>query len=151
MMKIIKTVLITLIVSQANSVLAASCEQTIEGNDMLQFNLKEIVMSSTCSEVTINLKHTGQLAGNIMGHNWVLSTTEDFMAVALAGGAAGPSDNYVPSNDSRVIASTVIIGGGEETSVTFSLASLGIGEDYTFFCSFPGHYAIMKGTFTIIN
>ena len=150
-MKIIKTMFIVLIVSQANSALAASCEQTIESNDMLQFNLKEIVMSSTCSEVTINLKHTGQLDGNIMGHNWVLSKTEDFMPLALAGGQAGPSENYVPSNDSRVIASTVIIGGGEATSVTFSLASLGVGEDYTFFCSFPGHYAIMKGVFRIIN
>ena len=150
-MKIITTMLIALIVSQTNSVLAASCEPTIEGNDMLQFNLKEIVMSSTCSEVTINLKHTGQLDGNIMGHNWVLSKTEDFMPLALAGGQAGPSENYVPSNDSRVIASTVIIGGGEATSVTFSLASLGVGEDYTFFCSFPGHYAIMKGVFRIIN
>ena len=150
-MKIITTMLFALIVSQTNSVLAASCEQTIEGNDMLQFNLKEIVMSSTCSEVTINLKHTGQLDGNIMGHNWVLSKTEEFMPLALAGGQAGPSENYVPSNDSRVIASTVIIGGGEATSVTFSLASLGVGEDYTFFCSFPGHYAIMKGVFRIIN
>ena len=150
-MKIIKTFLITLILSQVSSVLAAPCEQTIEGNDMLQFNLKEIVMSSSCSEVTINLKHTGQLAGNIMGHNWVLSKTEDFMAVALAGGSAGSSENYVPSNDSRVIASTVIIGGGEETSVTFSLANLGVEEDYTFFCSYPGHYAIMKGVFRVIN
>ena len=150
-MKIIKTIFIVLIVSQANSALAASCEQTIEGNDMLQFNLKEIVVSSTCSEVTINLKHTGQLASNIMGHNWVLSKTEDFMPLALAGGSAGPSENYVPSNDPRVIASSIIIGGGEETSVTFSLASLGGGEDYTFFCSFPGHYAIMKGVFRVIN
>jgi azurin len=105
-MKIIKTMFIVLIVSQANSALAASCEQTIEGNDMLQFNLKEIVVSSTCSEVTINLKHTGQLASNIMGHNWVLSKTEDFMPLALAGGSAGPSENYVPSNDPRVIASS---------------------------------------------
>ena len=150
-MKIIKTMFIVLIVSQANSALAASCEQTIEGNDMLQFNFKEIIMSSTCSEVTINLKHTGQLASNIMGHNWVLSKSEDFMPLALAGGSAGPAENYVPSNDSRVIASTVIIGGGEETSVPFSLANLSVEEDYTFFCSFPGHYAIMKGVFRVIN
>ena len=46
-MKIIKTMFIVLIVSQANSALAASCEQTIEGNDMLQFNIKEIVVNST--------------------------------------------------------------------------------------------------------
>jgi len=24
------------------------------------------------------------------------------------------------------------------------------GDDYTFFCSFPGHYAIMQGAFKVI-
>ena len=43
-----------------------------------------------------------------------------------------------------------VIGGGEETSVTFSIGSFSAGDDYTFFCSFPGHYAIMKGSFKVI-
>ncbi|MBT6073693.1 MAG: azurin, partial [Gammaproteobacteria bacterium] len=40
-------------------------------------------------------------------------------------------------------------GGGAETSVTFSGDLLTAGGDYTFFCSFPGHYAIMKGLFVV--
>ena len=89
-MKSIKIVISILILLQSNYLLAESCEQTIESNDMLQFNLKEMAISSNCSELTVILKHTGQLPVNIMGHNWVLTDTNDFMAVAQAGGAAGP-------------------------------------------------------------
>jgi len=127
-----------------------SCQQVIEGNDMLQFNLKEMVVSANCKEVTVTLKHTGAMPANVMGHNWVLTNNADFMPVAQAGGAAGIENNYVPVGDQRVLAATTIIGGGQETSVTFSIDSLVVGDDYTFFCSFPGHYAIMKGAFKVI-
>jgi len=127
-----------------------SCQQVIEGNDMLQFNLKEIIVSANCKEVTVTLKHTGAMPANVMGHNWVLTNNTDFMPVAQAGGAAGIENNYVPVGDQRVLAATTIIGGGQETSVTFSIDSLVVGDDYTFFCSFPGHYAIMKGAFKVI-
>ena len=63
-------------------VAADSCNQVIEGNDMLQFNLKEMVVSSSCSDITVTLKHTGAMAANVMGHNWVLTNTADFMPVA---------------------------------------------------------------------
>ena len=127
-----------------------SCQQVIEGNDMLQFNLKEMVVSANCKEITVTLKHTGAMPANVMGHNWVLTNNTDFMPVAQAGGVAGIENNYVPVGDQRVLAATTIIGGGQETSVTFSIDSLVVGDDYTFFCSFPGHYAIMKGAFKVI-
>ena len=133
----------------ANFVAADSCNQVIEGNDMLQFNLKEMVVSSSCSDITVTLKHTGAMPANVMGHNWVLTNTADFMPVAQAGGGAGLGNNYVPVNDARVIAASAVIGGGAETSVTFSGDLLSAGGDYTFFCSFPGHYMIMKGSFVV--
>jgi len=83
------------------------------------------------------------------GHNWVLSKTADFQAIAQAGMSAGIDNNYVPQNDPRVLASTKVIGGGESTSITFSISALDKAGDYTFFCSFPGHWAIMKGSFKI--
>ena len=127
-----------------------SCEQVIEGNDMLQFNLKEMKVSAACANVTVILKHTGVMAAEIMGHNWVLSSDADFMPVATAAAGAGLKNNYVPVDDNRVLAATSIIGGGEKTSVAFSIESLSAGDAYTFFCSFPGHYAIMKGAFKVI-
>ena len=130
---------------------SADCEQVIEGNDALQFNSKAMIVSASCETVTVTLKHTGQLPANIMGHNWVLTKSSDFMPVAQAGGAAGLENEYVPQNDSRVIAYSKIIGGGESTTVTFSASALSSNESYTFFCSFPGHYAIMQGSLTVIN
>ena len=130
---------------------SADCEQVIEGNDALQFNSKAMTVSAACETITITLNHTGQLPANLMGHNWVLTKSSDFMPVAQAGGAAGLENDYVPQNDARVIAYSKIIGGGESTTVTFSGSDLSSNESYTFFCSFPGHYAIMQGSLTVIN
>jgi azurin len=47
------------------------------------------------------------------------------------------------------LAASAIVGGGEETSVTFDISALTAGGDYTFFCSFPGHYVLMNGKFII--
>ena len=106
---------------------ADSCEQVIEGNDMLQFNLKEMKVSAACDSVTVTLKHTGVMAAEVMGHNWVLTTDSDFMPVATAAAGAGLENNYVPVGDDRVLSATSIIGGGGETSVTFSIGSLSAG------------------------
>jgi azurin len=121
---------------------------TIEGNDQIQYNLKEMRVSKTCKEVTVTLKHVGQLAATVMGHNWVLASTADYQALAQAGQAAGPPD-YLPANDARVIAATAIIGGGQETSVKLDISGLAAGGDYTYFCSFPGHFVLMNGKFVI--
>ncbi len=124
------------------------CTQVIEGNDLIQWNIAEIRVSAACEEVTIDLIHSGQLAANVMGHNWVLTTTADYMPLATVAAMAGPPE-YLPEGDPRVLATTRMIGGGEETSVTFSLAGLEAGGDYTYFCSFPGHYVLMNGKFII--
>ena len=123
------------------------CDLVIEGNDLIQFVQPELRVSSECTEVTVTLKHIGNLAANIMGHNWVLTTTADWEAVAQAGQAAGPP--YVPVGDARVLAATDLIGGGEETAVTFDLSGLEAGGDYTYFCSFPGHFVLMNGKLII--
>jgi azurin len=65
--------------------------------------------------------------------------------VSTAGVSAGLDKDYLPAGDQRVIAHTKIIGGGESTSVKFKTSQLTKGGDYTFFCSFPGHSALMKG------
>lgn len=121
------------------------CAATIEGNDAIQFNMAEMTVSSSCDAFTLTLEHTGMLAANVMGHNWVLTATSDYEAVAMAGQNAGLDNNHVPPGDARVIAATDVIGGGDQTSVTFDASALTAGGDYTFFCSFPGHYVLMKG------
>jgi azurin len=124
------------------------CALTIEGNDQIQFNMNEMRVSAECAEVTVTLVHTGQLAQQIMGHNWVLTTTADYMPVATEGQNAGPPD-YLPKGDPRIIATTGMIGGGERTEVTFDISALDPGGDNKFFCSFPGHILHMHGKFII--
>ena len=138
------------VLSLAASDLAFSqeCALTVEANDQIQFVQKELRVSSSCKEVTVTLKHVGTLAANIMGHNWVLAKTADYMAVAQAGQAAG-APNYLPAGDARIIASTNVIGGGQETSVKFAMSALQKGGDYTYFCSFPGHFVLMYGKFIV--
>jgi azurin len=124
------------------------CSLTIDGNDQIQFSSKELRASKGCKEVTVTLRHVGQLAANVMGHNWVLTATPDFQAVATAGQGAGPP-NFVPAGDARVLATTAVIGGGQETSVKVDISKLMPGGDYTFFCSFPGHFVLMNGKFIV--
>jgi azurin len=127
-----------------------ACSFDIEVGDALKYSVTAIEASSDCESVTINLKHTGTLPAVAMGHNWVLTSSSDFQSVAKAGVGAGLPGNYLPADDPRIIASTKIIGGGESASVTFSLEGMDAAGDYTFFCSFPGHWGIMKGPFKIV-
>jgi azurin len=127
---------------------AKTCSVTISGDDTMKFDKNQIAIAADCTEVQLTLKHTGKLPVTAMGHNWVLTQTSDFEAVAKAGASAGPQANYLPKNDARIIAHTKLIGGGETTSITFPTSKLKKGGDYTFFCSFPGHWTVMKGKLT---
>ena len=133
----------------AGPLYAETCELEITGNDQIQYDKAELKVSSSCEKVKVTLTHVGSLPVDAMGHNWVLSKTADAEALSQEGMAAGLDNNYLPEGDSRVIATTDMIGGGETTSVTFDLADLDKAGDYTFFCSFPGHYYSMNGKFII--
>ncbi|MGN6876262.1 plastocyanin/azurin family copper-binding protein, partial [Neisseria sp. P0021.S007] len=47
---------------------AGNCATTVEANDAMQFNTKEIQVSKACKEFTITLKHTGTQPKASMGH-----------------------------------------------------------------------------------
>lgn len=127
---------------------ADACKLSVDANDAMQFSKKAMTAPASCKEVTVTLKHTGKLKANVMGHNWVLVETKNLQTVAVAATKAGFANNYVPQGDTKVLASTKLIGGGESTSVTFKTAGLK-GKALTYFCSFPGHWAIMKGELKI--
>lgn len=128
---------------------AGNCAVTVESNDAMQFNTKDIQVSKACKEFTITLKHTGTQPKQSMGHNIVIAKAEDMDGVFKDGAAAADTD-YVKADDSRVVAHTKLIGGGEETSVTVDPAKLADGS-YKFACTFPGHGALMNGTVTLVD
>ncbi len=128
---------------------ADNCTGEIAGNDAMQFSKATMSVPASCKQYTVKLTHPGKMPKTAMGHNWVLTKTSDMQAVATDGIAAGLANNYVKPNDARVIAHTKVIGGGESDSVTFDVSKLKAGDAYSYFCSFPGHSAVMKGTLTV--
>ena len=122
------------------------CKLEIGANDAMQFDKKELDVAGDCTQVQVTLTHTGKLPASAMGHNWVLVKTADVTTVANAGMSAGLANNYLTPDDAHVIAATKIVGGGQSATVTFPTSKLTKGGDYTYMCTFPGHYVIMKGT-----
>ena len=127
----------------------ANCATTIDGNDAMQFDVSSISVPASCAQFTINLTHSGQMPAAAMGHNVVISAMSDMQAIASEGIGAGLANNYLKADDARIIAHTKVIGGGESTSVTFDTSKIKGAGPYEFFCSFPGHSAMMKGTISV--
>lgn len=148
-MKLIRSLAFVSLLAAASGAFAADkvCSVEITANDAMQFDKKEIAVAGDCTQVEVTLKHVGKLAATSMGHNWVLAKAADMMGAANDGMGAGAPNDYIKPGDARVIAHTKLIGGGQSTSVKFATAVLKKGEAYTFFCSFPGHWSVMKGTF----
>ena len=125
----------------------ADCATTIEGNDAMQYNADSITVPASCTQFTITLKHAGTMAVNVMGHNVVVAKQADMAGIAADGMAVAPE--HVKPDDARIIAHTRMLGGGETASVSFDVAKVKDGGPFKFFCSFPGHLALMQGSLQV--
>lgn len=135
---------------QASAQAADHCEVTVEATDAMTYNVKEIAVPKACASFAIRLKHTGTMAKNIMGHNLVISKQADEQGVLQDGMKAGIAKSFVKPQDSRVLAATQVIGGGESAETSLTPKQLDASASYVFFCSFPGHASMMKGTLKLI-
>ncbi|TRX73985.1 azurin [Pseudomonas mangiferae] len=146
-----KLIVASVLAAASLPVLAAECEVEVHSTDQMSYTTKAIDISKSCKTFTVKLTHDGKLPKNVMGHNWVLSKTSDMAGITTDGMSAGVDNNYLKADDARVIAHTKLIGGGESDSVTFDVSKLQAGEDYQFFCSFPGHSSMMKGAVKLVD
>ncbi|MCP1474170.1 azurin [Pseudomonas sp. EB276 TE3739] len=144
-----KVVAVSLLALASGQLMAAECKTTVDSTDQMSFNTKEIVIDKSCKTFTVELTHSGSLPKNVMGHNLVISKEADMQPIATDGLAAGIDKSYLKDGDARIIAHTKIIGAKETDSVTFDVSKLDAAEKYGFFCSFPGHISMMKGTVTL--
>lgn len=114
----------------------------LETNDDMQFSQVEL-HAIAGQAITLTLKHTGKMSKTVMGHDWVLlKQGTDIPAFANVAMSA-QDEGYVPQSEiGSVIAHTKLIGGGESDTIQFTATEKGT---YDYICSFPGHYAIMKG------
>ena len=125
---------------------ADAVKVVVEANDMMQFNLKEIKVPAG-STVALTLKHVGKIAKAAMGHNLVILTAgADVNGFATAAMSAKDEDYLPKAQAASVLAATKLLGGGESDTIVFKAPAAG---SYDFLCSFPGHYAIMKGKFIV--
>ncbi len=121
-------------------------EITIEGNDQMQFNLEEIRVKAG-QTVKLTLRHVGKMSVEQMGHNWVLLTEgTDMMKFGQKAATAKEKGYIAEDQESKVIAKTKLLGGGEEDTIEFEAPEKGT---YNFICSFPGHVMIMQGKFIV--
>src|SRR5262245_52136736 len=108
------------------------CKLQITGNDAMQYDKKELSVAKECTSVEVTLKHVGTLPAASMGHNWTLVKAADVAAVANDGQGAGLAANYIKPGDTRVIAHTKVVGGGQSDTVTFPVSKLKAGESYAY-------------------
>ncbi len=110
--------------------------------DQMKFNLSEIRVKAG-QPVEITLVNEG--VSELMKHNFVLVTNGSVQAVGTAAATAGEAMNYVPEMP-EVIYASAMTGPGETITFTFDAPAPGT---YQFVCTFPGHWALMNGTFIV--
>jgi len=120
-------------------------EIVISGDDLMKFDLSEIKVKAG-HKIKVTLRHKGKLDINVMGHNFVI-LKQGVNPVEFATKAGVARENqYIPRGTEDVLVHTKLIGGGQTTSIEFDAPAAGV---YDFLCSFPGHYAMMKGKFIV--
>ena len=126
----------------------ADVKVTIAGNDLMKYDKTEIEAKAG-QTVAITLKNIGALPKEAMGHNVVvLKPGTDIIKFAI-GGIANKAGGYLPTEASlaaQIVANTKILGPKEEETIVFKIDAAG---DYPYLCTFPGHFAVMKGVIKV--
>lgn len=136
--------------AEAPATKAADVKLEITGNDTMQFDKKELEVTEG-QVVELTFKNVGNLPKDAMGHNVVIiKAGTDLTQFALA--ASKPenrANDFLPTdeeNKGKILAATKLLGPGETDVITFTAPAAG---KYEYLCSFPGHFALMKGVLTV--
>jgi len=130
------------------SLIGETKKVTISGNDTMQFDLKTIEAKAG-EKIELTFKNVGKIPKIAMGHNLVV-LKKGISAIAFgqkAMGAGANATNALPDSvKGDTIAATKLLGPAESETITFSVAEAG---DYEYVCTFPGHFAMMRGVLKI--
>ena len=116
----------------------------INSNDMMKFDQNELRVFEG-QKITLTLNHKGKMSKGIMGHNFVLLKKETNLNDFAQRAMLARENEYIPDGN-ETIAYTKMIGGGESDTITFTAPEKG---SYTYICTFPGHYGLMKGVLIV--
>lgn len=130
--------------SAGNSV---SNEISLKGNDEMKFDKTKFTVNAG-REVTLTFTNEGVLPLETMGHNVVVLEKNADVAQFANASAKAKETNYISElYITDIIAQTKLLGPGESETIKFTLKEAG---EYTFICTFPGHWIVMKGTITAV-
>lgn len=120
----------------------------LKGTDNMQYDVKKIDAKAG-EELEIQLTTASAMSKAEMAHNFILLAKNAPIDAFVMEGAMARTTDYIPAGKkSFILASTTLAGSGETVKVTFK-APTEPGE-YTYICSFPGHYmAGMKGVLVV--
>ena len=128
---------------------AEKCKIDISGSDMMKFDTNEINIDKDCEKFVVNLKQSGNLPVNAMGHNIVILESKNLQKViSKINMAHGIEKGFMPEME-EVLFKSKMIGGGEQTTLELDTSVFTSENEYIFICSFPGHFALMKGKLNI--
>ena len=122
---------------------------TITGNDTMQFDVKEFTVQAG-EKVELTFKNIGKLPKLAMGHNLVIlkeGVSPLKFGQKIMGMGASPTNPLPKESLVEVIAATKLLGPGESEKLSFTAPKQ--AGFYQFLCSFPGHYAIMRGVMVV--
>ena len=145
-MKFLISLLLTL--APAYILTADATKVTITGNDTMQFDLKTFEAKAG-EKVELTFKNIGKIPKIAMGHNLVI-LKKGVSAIAFgqkAMGAGANATNALPDSvKGDTIAATKLLGPAESETITFTAPDAG---DYEYVCTFPGHFAMMRGVMKV--
>jgi azurin len=145
-----RAALMALLVAAAGGGASAQTGRLVEltGNDLMKYSVTAVA-AKPGELLHVRLKNVGTLPKVAMAHNFVLlAKGTDAAAFTNASATAAATGYIAPTMKANVLASTPLAGPGETVEVTFK-APAAPGE-YTFLCSFPGHFLSgMKGALTV--
>ncbi|MDZ7721099.1 MAG: plastocyanin/azurin family copper-binding protein [Balneolaceae bacterium] len=117
---------------------------TVIGQDNMQFS-ETLIEAEPGETIRIVLDVKSNMPPQAMSHNLAIvdldTNVEEFVLASMA----APDTEYIaPEYEEQVIATTSMIGGGETSTIEFTVPD-NPGE-YEYVCTFPGHYfGGMKG------
>ena len=116
----------------------------LNSDDLMRFD-KNMLLVQSGQKITLTLNHTGKMDKLIMGHNFVLLKKDVDVAAFAEKAVLAKNNEYIPAGE-EVIVYTKLLGGGESDTITFDAPEKGY---YTFLCTFPGHWGLMKGKLVV--
>lgn len=121
----------------------------VSGTKYDELYVVEEISAEAGEQMTITLENNTNLPAQAMAHNFVLLKKEaDVQSFVNTSMTAAGNDYIAEGSEDQIIAHTAMLGGGESETITFTVPSE--PGEYTFVCTFPGHYGGgMYGVITV--